>query len=387
MNQTTFSRRRFASGLALAVGGLATSAGRNLLAQSRDPSTMSPTQRMSPDEYDAIVKLCFNENPYGPPASVMQAMQSAFKYSNRYAYPDGGLLKAIAAHHGVKPENILIGAGSTEILCIAGDTFLGPGKKVIGVEPTFDSVYGHATGLKAEAIRLPLRADFQQDIPAMIQAAKDHAGEVGFIYLCNPNNPTGAIVTKDEVKQLLDGIPENIPVLIDEAYHHFAENPNYATSDHFVTEGRPVLVTRTFSKIAALAGMRLGYGLAPAKMIEQMRPYSDSMSVNALVKFAGGAALKDTAAAERVRREIIGTRQKTISELDNLGYKVIPSEANFFMVDIRRDVHPVITAFREHGILVGRPFPPLLKHLRVSVGTPDEMGRFLSAFKSIVATA
>ena len=385
MNKTTFSRRRFTAGIAMAVGGLGLSAGRNLLAQSADPSAMVPGKRMSPDQYDAVVKLCFNENPYGPADSVLQAMHGAFKYSNRYGYPDGGLVQAIADHHGVKPENIFLGAGSTEILCIAGDTFLAEGKKVIGVEPTFGSVYEHATGLKASAIRLPLGGDYRQDIPAMIQAAKDHARELGFVYLCNPNNPTGVIVTKDEVKQLLDGIPQNIPVLIDEAYHHFAVNPAYATSVPYVLEGRPVLVTRTFSKIAALAGMRLGYGIAPAKLIEQMRPYSDSMCVNALVKFAAGAALKDTANEEKVRTEIVGSRRQTASELESLGYKVIPSETNFFMVDLRRDVHPVITAFRERGILVGRPFPPMLQHLRVSVGTPEEMSQFTSAFKSIMA--
>jgi histidinol-phosphate aminotransferase len=386
MNKTAFSRRRFASGIALAMGGLGLAAGRDLLAQSVDPTAMTPGRRMSPDQYDAVIKLCFNENPYGPTESVIQAMQGAFKFSNRYGYPDGGLVQAIAAHHGVKPENVLIGAGSTEILCIAGDTFLADGKKVIGVEPTFNSVYEHATGLKSGAIRLALRADFQQDIPVMIQAAKDHARELGFVYLCNPNNPTGVIVTKDEVKQLLDGIPENIPVLIDEAYHHFVENPAYATSVPYVLEGRPVLVTRTFSKIAALAGMRLGYGIAPAKMIEQMRPYSDSLCVNALVKFAANAALKDTDNEEKVRSEIVGTRRKTASELEGLGYKVIPSEANFFMVDIRRDVRPVIDSFRQRGILVGRPFPPMLQHLRVSVGTPDDMTRFMGAFKSIMAT-
>jgi len=386
MKNTTFSRRRFASGVALAVGGLGLAAGRELLAQAANPSTMSPGARMSPEQYDAVVKLCFNENPYGPSAAVLQAMNGAFKYSNRYGYPDGGLIRAIAEHHGVKPENVLLGAGSTEVLCIAGDTFLAEGRKVIGAEPTFDGVYQHATGLKADAIRVPLRADFQQDIPSMIQAAKDHAREIGLIYLCNPNNPTGAIVTKDEIKQLLDGVPENIPVLIDEAYHHFVENPNYGTSTHYVLEGRPVLVTRTFSKIAALAGMRLGYGLAPAKLIEQMRPYSDSMCVNALAKYAGDTSLKDTAGQEKVRSEIIGTRRKTTAELESIGYKVIPSEANFFMVDIRRNVQPVIEAFREQGILVGRPFPPMVQHLRVSVGTPGEMDRFMGAFKSIFAT-
>ena len=116
-----------------------------------------------------------------------------------------------------------------------------------------------------------------------------------------------------------------------------------------------------------------------------MRPYSDSMCGNALVKFAAGSALKDTANEEKVRTEIVGSRRQTASELESLGYKVIPSETNFFMVDLRRDVHPVITAFRERGILVGRPFPPMLQHLRVSVGTPEEMSQFTSAFKSIMA--
>ena len=386
MKKTTFSRRRFASGIALAVGGFSLRGGRDLLAQAVDPSAMSPGGRVAPDQYDALVKLCFNENPYGPSNAVLQAMNGAFKYANRYGYPDGGLVQAIAAHHGVNPENVVVGAGSTEILCIAGDTFLTGGKKVIGVEPTFNSVYEHATGLKADAIRLPLRGDFQQDIPAMIRTAKEHAHETGFIYLCNPNNPTGAIVTKDEVRQLLEGISENIPVLIDEAYHHFADNPAYASSTPLVLEGRPVLVTRTFSKIAALAGMRLGYGIAPANLIRQMRPYSDSSCVNALAKYAGVASLKDSAGEEKVRRDIIATRRKTIAELEGLGYKVIPSEANFFMVDVRRDVQPVIQAFRERGILVGRPFPPMMQHLRVSVGTPGEMEQFMGAFKAVVVT-
>lgn len=385
MKTTTISRRRFASGIALAAGGFGLRGGRDLLAQAVDPAAMSPGARATPDQYDALVKLCFNENPYGPSSAVLQAMNGAFKYANRYGYPDGGLVQAIAAHHGVNAENVLVGAGSTEILCIAGDTFLSGGKKVIGVEPTFNSVYEHATGLKADAIRLPLRADFQQDIPAMIRSAKEHARETGFIYLCNPNNPTGAIVTRDEIKQLLDGLPENIPVLIDEAYHHFADNPAYATSTPLVLEGRPVLVTRTFSKIAALAGMRLGYAVAPASLIRQMRPYSDSNCVSALAKYAGVASLKDTVGEEKVRRDIIATRRKTTAALEGIGCKVIPSDANFFMVDVRREVPPVIQAFRDRGILVGRPFPPMTQHLRVSVGTPAEMEQFLGAFKSIVA--
>jgi histidinol-phosphate aminotransferase len=312
----------------------------------------------------------------------MKAMNAAWKYANRYGYPDGGIVQAIADHHGVKPENVLLGAGSGEILDVVGTTFLLGGKKVVGVEPSYGSVYQHATGIKADAIKLPLDADFRQNMGEIIKATKANYRDVGFVYLCNPNNPTGVIVTKQEVKQLLDGIPEDVPVLIDEAYHHYVDDPNYATSVPYVLEGRPVIIARTFSKIAALAAMRLGYAVAPAPLIQRMRPYSMG-SINALVKHGGVAALNDTAAQERVKRMTIQLRSKTTAELESLGYSVIPSQANFFMVHVKRPVQGVIEDFRKHGVLVGRPFPPMLEHLRVSVGTAEEMDRFMAAFKQI----
>jgi histidinol-phosphate aminotransferase len=378
------SRRRFVGGLAAAVGYAGLRPGAELWAQAGAPTVTAAHAEPAPGNYDALAKLCFNENPYGPPESVLTAMTGAFKYANRYGYPDGGIVQAIAALHGVKPENVLLGAGSTEILDIADSAFLQDGKKVIGVEPTFSTVYEFATGLKASAIRLPLLADHRQDIPAMIKAAKENYKEVGFVYLCNPNNPTGVVVTKQEIKQLLDGIPQDMPVLIDEAYHHFVEDPNYATSVPYVLEGRPVIVARTFSKIVGLAGMRLGYAVAPRALIMRMRPHSSGMSVNAVVKWGGAAALKDTAAQEQVRRDTLRLRKKTTAELESLSFSVIPSETNFFMVNIRRQVGPVIEEFRKRGILVGRPFPPMLEHMRVSVGTADEMNRFMAAFKEIL---
>jgi histidinol-phosphate/aromatic aminotransferase/cobyric acid decarboxylase-like protein len=168
-------------------------------------------------------------------------------------------------------------------------------------------------------------------------------------------------------------------VLIDEAYHHYVEHPDYATSMPYVTDGRQVIVTRTFSKVYGLAGMRLGYAVAPKALIDRMRPHCTG-SINALVKWAGGAALRDTAAAERVRETTLRLRKKTSAELGRLGYTVLPSDANFFMVHIRRDVVPVIEAFRWRSVLVGRPFPPMVEHLRVSVGTPT-MDRFLAGFR------
>jgi histidinol-phosphate aminotransferase len=312
----------------------------------------------------------------------MKAMNSAFKYANRYGYPDGGIVEEIAKHHGVKPENILLAAGSGEVLDVVGTTFTQGGKKVVGVEPSYSQVYQHVTRIKGDAILLELTKDHRQDMPSIIRAAKTHYRDVGFVYLCNPNNPTGIIVTKQEVKQLLDGLPEDMPVLIDEAYHHFVEDPNYATSVPYVLEGRPVIITRTFSKIAALAGMRLGYAVASKDLIERMRPYSIS-SVNAIVKWGGVAALKDTASQQQVRETTTRLRKKTSADLQALGYEVIPSETNFFMVHIRRPVVPVIEEFRKKGVLVGRPFPPMTEHLRVSIGTAEEMDRFLAAFKEI----
>ncbi|MGH7459466.1 MAG: pyridoxal phosphate-dependent aminotransferase [Longimicrobiales bacterium] len=336
-------------------------------------------------EYDAMAKLGNNENPWGPPESVMKAMTKAFKYANRYGYPDGDIVTEIAQHHGVKNENIMMAAGSGEILDVVGVSFLSGGKgKVLGVEPSYTQVYQHATSIKSDAVRIPLLPDYRQDIPALIKAAKVCCHEIGFVYLCNPNNPTGGIVTKDEVKQLLDGIPEDMPVLIDEAYHHFVEDPAYATSIPYVLEGRPVIIARTFSKIVGLAGMRLGYAVATREVIQKMRPNMTG-SVNAVVKWGGAAALKDTETMARVKKLTIEQRKKTVAELQSFGYASLPSEGNFFMTHIKRPVQPVIEEFRKRGVIVGRPFPPMTEHLRVSVGTPEEMNRFMVAFKEIFA--
>jgi histidinol-phosphate aminotransferase len=382
MNQKiNISRRRFVGSLAAAATYF-TLPERAAWAQNDKVVVNEPA-----DTYDSLVKLCYNENPYGPPESVMQAMTRALKYANRYGYPDGNIVEEIARHHGVKPENVVLGSGSTEILQIVAEAFLQDRKKVIGADPTFHSVFEFATGQRARSIKLPLTSDFKQDIPAMIRTAKENSNDVGFIYICNPNNPTGVIISKQEIKELLDGIPENISVLMDEAYFHFADDPNYATAISYVTEGRPVIVARTFSKIAALAGMRLGYSIAPVELTARMRPFAGSMTTNVLAKWAGVAALKDTAAMEKVRGDIIQQRKQTIADLAELGFSSIPSQGNFFMVNIRRNVMPVIQAFRQQGILVGRPFPPMLEYLRVTVGKPDEMVRFMKAFKEIVPVA
>src|ERR1700716_817860 len=208
------SRRSFFGGIRAALGYLGVATEIDLFAQGRTQGTAGAARAGAvSNEYDAFAHLSSNENCWGPPESVMKAMNNAWKYSNRYGYPDGGIVQEIAKHHGIKPENILLTAGSGEVLDVVGTAFLPAGKKVLGVEPTYSTVYQHATSIKTSAIKLPLDKSYSQNIPAMIKAANDRASEIGLVYLCNPNNPTGMIIPKDEVKALLDGIPKDMPVL------------------------------------------------------------------------------------------------------------------------------------------------------------------------------
>ncbi len=372
-----FSRRRFFGGVAAAVGALGIDPKFSFGQVRTEQFTGGEAQ------YDAYVKLASNENNWGPPPAVMEAMQHGFKYANRYGNPDGNIMQAIAEHHGVKRENVLLTAGSGEVLDVVGTTYLQNGKVVLGADPSYGSVYQHATTIKSDAIKLPLLKDFRQDIPGMIAAANRNARDIGFFYLCNPNNPTGVVVSAKEVRQVVEGLPKDMPILIDEAYHHFVDDPAYGTAIPYVLEGRPVIVARTFSKIAALAAMRIGYAIAPADIIQRLRAYSIN-SVNVAAKFGAAASLKDTAGQTEVRKKVIALRTSTSKELEAWGYPVIPSQTNFFMVSLHdKTVQPTIQAFREKNILVGRPFPPMLNHLRVSIGRDEDMQKFLVAFKEI----
>jgi histidinol-phosphate aminotransferase len=383
-NQLSVSRRTFVGGVATAIGAIGVGSPLDLLAQGTPP--VRPRDQRAPEEYDTLAKLANNENPYGPSEAVIQAMTKAFKYANRYGYPDGNIVQAIAKHHDVPTDQVMIAAGSGEILDVCCTALVRDDKKIVGSDPSYEILYQSARNLKADTIRIPLLADFRQDIAAMIRATKKNHRQVGFVYLCNPNNPTGRIVTRDEVRQLLDGIPEDVPVLIDEAYHHFVEDPAYETSMKYVKEGRAVIVARTFSKIAGLAGMRLGYAVAPRDQLAVLRPWSTG-SVNACVRWGAAAALADKANEDKVRRVTLELRKKTVADLKTLGYESIPSETNFFMVHLKRPIQPLLEEFRKKGVLVGRPFPPMNEHLRVSIGTPDEMSRFMVAFKEIMGSA
>ncbi|MDX1646979.1 MAG: histidinol-phosphate transaminase [Longimicrobiales bacterium] len=396
MERNDVSRRHFVGGAAAALSTFAfapeLAAAKELRAAERGIRRVPGGPPMlrarldEVDEYDALAHLSSNENPFGPSEKAREAMRYAFKYSMRYGYPDNDVHEKIAASHSVDRDHMLLGAGSGEILEVVGLTYLAHGKKVIGVEPSYGSVYRHASGIDADTVLLPLEADHRQNVQRMVDATNRHYRDVGFVYVCNPNNPTGVCMTADEIAYLLDGIPEDVVVLIDEAYHHFVEDPEYEESLKYVKEGRNVIIARTFSKLHGMAGMRIGYAVAPPRMIREMRAFSTG-SVNALARWGAVAAMADTEAQTKVLDHNRYWREKTREELAGLGYESIPSQTNFFMVHLRQPVAPVRQAFRERKVAVGRDFPPMLDHLRVSVGSEEEMGRFMNAFEDILKSS
>lgn len=368
---TKVSRRDFARAVGATLGA-------SLLAPDLARAGTSPSAKPPA----ATIRLDSNENPYGPSPKALEAMERSQAVAARY--PDAledKVVAAVAALHGTAPDQVLLGCGSGEILRIAGLAFLGPGRKVVAAEPTFEAVLRHARVMRAEPIKVPLSADHRHDLPRMAAACD---GRTGLVYVCNPNNPTGTIVTRDEMATFLERVPKTATVLVDEAYHHFVESPRYASASEWIGKVPNLLVVRTFSKIYGLAGMRLGYGVGRKETIEAMRPHQIWSNANAAVLEAALASLEDPGLVPRYRRAMNETRRWLCSELQKDGRVVIPSEANFVMIDIGSDVEPVIAALRARDILVGRRFPSLPAWLRVSIGTPEETRIFLAGLRAVV---
>lgn len=381
MKKSSVSRRSFMGGTAAALGYMGLNPSGDVSAKE---FSLDEFRRSSQEyDFDSYARLSSNENAWAPSEAVLDAVTASFKYANRYGDPGEDIVAAIAERDGVEENMVMTTPGSGAFLRVVGTTFLGPNKKVVGVEPTYSSVYRHASGLKADVIALSLNEDATQNIDRMIEVTRKNYRDVGLVYLVNPNNPTGISVDSSDVQRLLDGIPDDVPVLIDEAYHHFVQNPNYRTAIPHVLEGRPVMVARTFSKIYGMAAIRLGYGIASPEMIDKMRPYQTG-NVSVLARWGGVAALKDTESEAKFLKDTLDLRNKTMGELQGMGHRILPSDTNFFFVYTGRPVTEVQEAFRQKGVLVGRPFPPMLDYLRVSIGTAEEMERFMVAWKEIM---
>jgi histidinol-phosphate aminotransferase len=371
-NPTALSRRGFAK---LLGAGAAYAAFRPALGLSEP--TPKPADLKSTD----VVRLSSNENPYGPSPAALKAMTAAFALA--WKYPDDTqeeLVEALARLNQVPKEQILPGAGSGEILKVSVAAFTGSGKKLVVGDPTFEACAGHAKASGAEVVKVKLNATYAHDLPMMLERTG-----VGLHYICNPNNPTASITPKADLRAFLTKVPRETIVLVDEAYHHFVESSDYESVIPLVKDYPNLIVARTFSKIYGMAGLRCGYCVAQPDKIELMRAQQswDSVSVMALV--AARASMDDTAQVTNGLRNNSETRKFVCGELDKLKFTYIPSQANFMMIDMRREVKPLIAAFKERKVHVGRLFPPLPNHLRVTIGTKPQMERFLAVFKEVTA--
>jgi histidinol-phosphate aminotransferase len=207
----------------------------------------------------------------------------------------------------------------------------------------------------------------------------------GLIYVCNPNNPTASITPKDQMRDSITNTPRETMILVDEAYFHYADSPDYESAVPLVKDNRNLIVARTFSKVYGMAGLRCGYCVAQKETLERMRPYQMWDSVNIMALAAASASLDDPDQVSNGQRLNSEAKMFVISELARAGYKTIPSQANFIMFDCKKPVVPLIKTLKERSVHVGRLFPALPNHMRLTIGKKSEMESFLTAFRQVTA--
>jgi histidinol-phosphate aminotransferase len=329
-----------------------------------------------------IVKLASNENPLGPSARAVAAMREAAAHVA--LYPDAScyrLTQALAVHWRVAPENLILGNGSDEIIQFIGMAFLEPGDEVLTATPSFVRYEAAATLNNASLIEVPLR-DFRFDLPAM---AERLSPRTRVVFIANPNNPTGTIVMRTELERFLDRVPARALVVMDEAYFEYADAPEYPDGWEYVRQGRNVVVLRTFSKIYGLAGLRVGYGMARPELIRYLHQVREPFNVNSLAQAAAIASLEDPEQVERSRQVNREGKAALTTAFDAMGLPHVPTEANFVLVDVKRNCREVFEGLLRRGVIVrtGDIFA-LPTHLRVTIGTAEQNERLLQALRGVL---
>jgi histidinol-phosphate aminotransferase len=329
-------------------------------------------------------KLASNENPLGPSPRALEAIQCCLADSNRY--PDAGghyLREKLAARHGVPMENIVLGAGSTELIQFLAHIFIEPGARGLSSEGSF-VVYPMAVqAAGGEPVLVPLR-NYAYDLDALAARVDE---PTRLVYLANPNNPTGTMFTAAETDRFLAKLPPELPVVLDEAYCDYVERPDYTRSLDYVREGRFLIVLRTFSKAHGLAGLRIGYGLGHPEIIAALNCVRSPFNVTTVAQAAALAALDDR---EHIRRSVESNRRGLAylqAELPKLGIHVVPSVANFIYVETGRPAQEDFQALLRMGVIV-RPlgFMGMPQGLRITVGTEEENRRVVESLARLAAT-
>lgn len=326
-----------------------------------------------------IIKLASNENPLGPSPLAVQAI--AENATQVHLYPDGNayyLKEELAEHLGVSAEHLILGNGSNDVLQLVGEAYLAPDDEVIYAAGAF-IVYHLVTKIcGATAVVVPME-NHTHHLSAMAAAITE---KTKVIFIANPNNPTGTMVTVDETVAFMAEVPENVLVVFDEAYYEYVTRADYPQTLPYVVEGREgrnVLITRTFSKIYGLAGLRIGYGIAPAAIVETLNRVRQPFNCNLIGQAAARAALKDSAHVRESQRCNAAGKTFLYHALDALGVNYIPTEGNFIMVHLDRSGTDIADALMRKGVILrpmaGYGYP---NAIRVTIGTRQENERFIA---------
>jgi histidinol-phosphate aminotransferase len=370
------SRRHF---LGLSACSLATAGLAPLLGAGGTAWAQLPPALPGMDDPDAVL-LNFNENPLGPFVEARQAALDGLAQAHRYLFgPQRELVRVFAAQSGLREDQVAGYCGSGVALDSAALAFTSTQAGLVTADPTFESLAQMADAHGARVVRVPLRADGAHDVQAMAAAAK--ASGAGLVYVCNPNNPTGSITPRADIDWLLANKPVGSVLLVDEAYIHYSDEPD--TLD-LVRAGADVVVLRTFSKIYGMAGLRLGLAAARPDLLQRLVLFGiNSLPVPSVA--AGIASLRNPQHLATRKAENTRLREQTVAWLASRGHACLPSQANCFMVDVQGDGRAFSAAMARHKVFVGRSWPALPQHVRVTVGTAEEMQRFRDAFAQVTA--
>jgi histidinol-phosphate aminotransferase len=368
-----FTRREFGRAVALLTAGATL--------PFYNESTLAQDIKAIASIPSDAVKLNANENPLGPCAAALEAINKVAPQGGRYAFSQTrDFTEAMAAAEGLPASQVLPGAGSSDLLHRSVVSFISPSRPLVTAVPGYEAPEGAARFIGAKVIQVPLRKDYSHDPQAMCKAAPN----TGVIYICNPNNPTGTVTRKEDIAHIVANKPEGCVVVLDEAYIHFAATASPATE--FVAAGKDVIVLRTFSKIYGMAGLRAGAALARPDLLEKLRAQGGLGFLPSTGMAGATASLKDKDLVPQRRKAAAEVREDLFAWLGKKGYGFIPSEANMVLVDGKRPGREVTAAMLQEKVAIGRTWAVLPNHVRVTIGTRDEMARFKTAFERVMAS-
>ena len=328
-----------------------------------------------------IIKLASNENPLGPSPLAIQAISE--RATQVHLYPDGNAyyLKAdLAADLGISAEHLILGNGSNDVLQLVAEAYVAPEDEVIYADGAF-VVYSLVTKLcSATAVVVPM-VKHTHDLLAMAAAI---TSKTKVIFVANPNNPTGTMVTAAETAAFMERVPDDVLVVFDEAYYEYVERSDYPQMLPYVLEGRNFIITRTFSKIYGLAGLRIGYGIAPPPLIETLNRVRQPFNCSLVGQAAARAALKDTAHVTRSREQNAIGKAFLYDAFDGMGLRYVESEGNFILLHLDQSGTDIADGLLKEGVIVrpiaGYGYP---NAVRVTIGTEEENKKFIAALKIV----